>query len=372
MAKKAGLLIGIILVILIIAAIFLVFGLKVFEKKPITIGAILTMTGPVSGSAIELRDGLNLAVEEVNSQGGINGRKVNLIVEDCKIDPEAAKTVFQKIEKAFHPDLYLTMLSPLVIALAPLAEENKVPLTSPLVTGSNKVIIEGKKWVFRTCAPADIEVPTAINILKEKGIQNVGVIYQNDAFGQTVQKPFESEFTKIGGTVLTAPFESDAKDFRNQISELLNTEAVYLVGLPNNLEPLIKQLRELQYKGVIVSTSVAAQPAIRNLPDANGVYVAAQFCYNSNFSMANRLKEKYESRYNKPFNHEAGYGYDSIRMLAGLLDNRPVSRESIREAMEAEFTYSGVFGNLNKENGSHDLSPALYPAQIINGELVFE
>ncbi len=371
MAKKIGLFVGIILIIVIIAVIFLIFGLKVFEKKPITIGAILPMTGPASSSAIEVRDGLNLAVEEVNSQGGINGQKVNLIIEECKIDPEEAKTVFQKIENDIHPDLYLTILSPLVVALAPLAEENKVSLISPLVTGSNQTIIDGKKWVFRTCAPADIEVPTAINILKEKDIRNVGVIYQNDSFGQTVQKPFESEFTKIGGTVLTASFDTNAKDFRTQISKLINMEAVYLVGLPNYLEILIKQLRELQYKGVIVSTSVAAQPAFRNLPEANGVYVAAQFCYNLNFSMANRLKEKYESRYNKPFNHEAGYGYDSIRMLAGLLENRPVSRENIRDILEGGFTYSGLFGNLSIKKGSHDLSPPLYTAQIVNGELVF-
>jgi branched-chain amino acid transport system substrate-binding protein len=372
MAKKTGFFIGIVLIILVIAAIITIFVFKVFDKKPVTIGAILPLTGPVAQSAIELRDGLNLAVEEVNLQGGINGQTVNLIIKDCKMDFEGAKNIFSNMEATAHPDLYVTMLSPIVITLAPLAEKNKVSLVSPLVTGSNKAILEGKKWVFRTCAPADIEVPTEINILKEKGIKNVGVIYQNDSLGQTVKGPFESEFSELGCTVLAEPFEPNAKDFKTQISNLLNTEAVYLIGLPAYLEPLIKQLRELKYNGLITSTSIAAQPSITALPEANGVYVAAQFCYNPNFNLANRVKEKFESKYKRPFNHEAGYAYDFIRLLAGLLDNRSVSRENIRKILEGGFTYSGLFGNLAIKKGSHDLSPPLYPAQIVNGELVFQ
>jgi branched-chain amino acid transport system substrate-binding protein len=370
--KKGTSVLIIILILLIAAAILSIFVFKVFEKKPLTIGAILPLSGPAASGGENVRNGLNLALEEVNSQGGISGRKIELIVKDCKTDAATAKQVFTEMEKTSRPDLYLATLSPIVIALGPLVEENQVPLISPLITGSNKVIIEGKKWTFRTCAPSEVEVPTMITILNRKGVKNVGVIYQNDSFGQTIKEPFQLAFTSQGGIVSAESFEPNTTDFKPQISRLLNTEAIYLAGLPAYIEQLIKQLRELNYRGLITAVSAAAQPSISNLPEANGVYVAAQLCYNPDFSIANKVKERYESKYNKPFSHEAGYGYDLIRLLTGLLENKQISRASIRDVLEGGFTYSGIFGNLKIKKGSHDLSPLLYPACIINGELKFE
>ncbi|MCL6590530.1 MAG: penicillin-binding protein activator [Firmicutes bacterium] len=371
MKKGNGALI-IILILLIVAAVLSIFVFKLFEKKPVTIGAILPFTGTAANSGQNVRDGLNLALEEVNSQGGIGGRKIELIFQDSKTDPEAAKRVFEEMEKNNRPDLYLSILSPIVIALSTLAEKNQVPLISPLVTGSNQAIIEGKKWTFRTCAPADVEVSTMITILNQKGIKKAGIIYQNDPMGQTIKEPFQSAFTRQGGTVSAESYEPNTTDFKPQISKLSSMEAIYLAGLPVYLGQIIKQLRETKYQGLITAVSAAAHPSINNLPEANGVYIAAQLCYNPDFSIANKVKEKYESKYNKPFDHEAGYGYDLIRLLAGLLENKEISRAGIRDVLEGGFTYSGIFGNLNIQKGSHDLSPLLYPAQIINGELRFE
>ena len=97
------------------------------QKEPIKIGAILTMTGSAANIGEEVRDGLNLAIEEVNARGGINGREVELILEDCKTDKEEAIRIFKELEETNPPDVHVSITSLISIALAPLAEEHRVP-----------------------------------------------------------------------------------------------------------------------------------------------------------------------------------------------------------------------------------------------------
>ena len=88
------------------------------KQEPVKIGAIISLTGP-SSNLIDVKDGMELAVDEINSWGGIDGRKIKLVVEDSKSSPEEGKTAFQRLEADEHPDLYVSVTSSVSMVLAP-------------------------------------------------------------------------------------------------------------------------------------------------------------------------------------------------------------------------------------------------------------
>jgi ABC-type branched-subunit amino acid transport system substrate-binding protein len=107
------------------------------------------------------------------------------------------------------------------------------------------------------------------------------------------------------------------------------------------------------------------------MPEANGAYVAAPIIYNPNFLFAKEVKEKYETKYGKPFDHYAANGYDFVKLLAGLLEEQELSRERVRRLFEEGFVYSGVFGDLDVKPGEQDITFPLHPAQIVDGEVKY-
>jgi ABC-type branched-subunit amino acid transport system substrate-binding protein len=99
--------------------------------------------------------------------------------------------------------------------------------------------------------------------------------------------------------------------------------------------------------------------------------VSAPTVYNPKYLFAKEFMEKYGSRYNKPFNHYAANGYDMLKLLAGLLEDKEISRQSVRNLLEEGFIYSGVFGTLDIKPGERDLNFPLYPAQIVDGRVKY-
>jgi ABC-type branched-subunit amino acid transport system substrate-binding protein len=116
------------------------------DQEPITIGAIIPLTGPASQHTV-IVDAMHLAAGEVNRAGGINGRKLKLVVADSKSNPKAGKDAFRKMEEEHQPLLYVSSTSVVSLAIAPLAEETQVVLAGLVV--SNSTLTDQKKWVFR-------------------------------------------------------------------------------------------------------------------------------------------------------------------------------------------------------------------------------
>jgi len=119
----------------IIAIIVIAIGLgsffffeESFGRDPIKIGVTLSETGPGSGIGIEERDGMLMAVDEINARGGINGRPIELIIVDSESNPEKAKKDFLEIEETHAPLMYISSTSSISTAVAPLAEEREVVL----------------------------------------------------------------------------------------------------------------------------------------------------------------------------------------------------------------------------------------------------
>ncbi|MFY9457441.1 MAG: ABC transporter substrate-binding protein [Candidatus Spechtbacterales bacterium] len=356
----------------VVIVVVLVFFARIREKEPIVIGAILSISGP-TGPTIEgegVRDGMLLAVEEINTFGGINGSKIELVIEDAKINAEIGKEIFQNMEAGRKPLLYVSTHSSVSSALAPLVEENNVVLFVALATDPG--VTKEKEWVFRYWPTAEVEMPALMTLLKATGVRNLGVIYLDDEFGRSISSGLAREVGKIGGTVRGEPFSIRETDFKDEIAELSSYEGILGVGFPQHVKAIFKQLRDEDYKGNVFSTIAAADVSFHTLPEANGVYITAPIIYNPTFLFAQGLKEKYEARFDKPLTYFAANGYDLIKMLAALLEDEEFSRENVKKLLEAGFTHPGVLGTVDVGEGEHDMAFPIHPAQIIDGTVRYQ
>jgi len=368
--KKSTLgIIGIIVIAVGLGSFF--FFEESFGIDPIKIGVILSETGPSSGIGIEERDGMIMAVDEINSRGGINGRPIELIIVDSESNPEKAKKDFLEIEETHAPLMYVSSTSSVSTAVAPLAEEREVVL---MIFATASEITVDKQWVYRYFPMADDELLAILQGLEDLEIKNLGILYQNDEYGKDVSNEVATKFENSERTVSKESFELlelDVIDFKENIAKLQNEDAIYVLAFPDYVEIILKQLRESNYSGEILTPLDASVFKIINMPEANGVYLTAPIIYDSNFIFARTVSENFESRYNKQFDFNAANGYDLIRILGGLLKNEELTRDNVKRILDEGFIYSGVFGSIDVLPGEHDIAFGLYPSKVVDGKLEF-
>ena len=359
----------IIAVVVVVTAVALCFGLRAAGKEPIKIGAILSLTGPGGYVGIEVRDGMRLAVDEVNSWGGIDGRKIELIIEDSKTNRQEGMKAFNRIDTAYHPLLYVSTLSHISLALAPLSEKKEVVLVG-LVTSTPELTAQ-KKWVFRYYASAEYEARAIISILKRLKIKSLGILYVNDEYGRSLFEIVKRKFETSGGLVRSEAFGLKEENYKGQITRLKEMESICAIGHASQFKNIFEQLKELDFGGFILGSTGASSPIIVNLPEVAGAYVTAPIIYNPNYIFAREAGDKYEAKYHKPFTQFAANGYDFVKLLASLLEDKDISRKSVKGLLEGGFIYPGIFGDLDVEPGEHDIVFPLHPARIMDGEVKY-
>ena len=341
------------------------------NQETIKIGAIISTEGPAGPVAegIAPMEGLTMAVEEINASGGINGRKIELIHENPAMDTQKAIEMFQKMENTDKPLFYLSTLSFMSMALAPLAEEANVALVATIAT--TPALTKNRDWIFRYWPTAEKEVPVILSLIEQLKIGRLGVLYLDDDYGRSIFTLLDAGLKKRGVAVEGTAFANNTTDFENLVASVLDNDMIYFLGFSSHVEPIAAELVKQGYSGLKLAPNAAAVPSVRSNPAMNGVYVTIPIIYNPNYFFAHEFKRGYEDRYKKPVGHYAPPGYDLLKLLADLLTDKKLERSSVTQVLEQGFIYSGVFGDLYAEAGDHDIGFPLYFAQIVNGEIIY-
>jgi branched-chain amino acid transport system substrate-binding protein len=205
-----------------------------------------------------------------------------------------------------------------------------------------------------------------MRILQDLKVKKLGILYQNDEFGKEQQQLLSKEHEGAGRTVASESIEMKDTDYRKKITALKDREAIYIACSGNLLLTVLRQLRETNYQGKILTPAGTAMPDLFGLPELDGIYLAAPIIYNPNYLYAKDAGQKFEARYKRALDLWAAVGYDFIKLLAGLLEDRQVSRQAVKDMLAGGFDYSGLFGQVRAKPGEHDLTFLLFPAQIVN------
>ena len=224
------------------------------EAETFKIGVMESLTGAGETYGTAAVQAKEMAVDEINASGGINGRLLELIVEDSKCNAQDAITAYNKLTDVDGVKIILgTSCSGAMLGAAPLAEEEGVILFSGLAT--NPDIANAGDYIFRTAlSDALLGVDTG-NVLWADGIRNLATITEATDYAEGVRRTTVEHFQKRGGQVVGEErYPSDTTDFRTPLTKLLNEnpDALHVAAQAEFAGgTIIKQARELGYDGPI-------------------------------------------------------------------------------------------------------------------------
>ena len=223
------------------------------------IGVMESLTGPGETYGTVSNQAKQMAAEEINAAGGVNGRMIELIVEDSKCNAQDAITAYNKLTDVDGVKIILgTSCSGAMLGAAPLAEKEGVILFSGLAT--NPDIAEAGDYIFRTSmSDAQVGVDTG-NLLWADGVRSLATITEATDYAEGVRRTSVAHFEKLGGKVVGEErYASDVTDFKTQLTKLLGAEpdALHIAAQSEFTGgTIVKQARELGYEGPIYSEVV--------------------------------------------------------------------------------------------------------------------
>ena len=205
------------------------------EKTPITIGAVEILTGPNNKYGIAIKNGFDLALEEVNKAGGVLGAPLALAYEDSAGSKDQAMNAVRSLIGSKNVPLILgPTLSNEMFAAGPIANQRKIPIVGTSTTASGITAIG--PYVFRTSLPEADVVPVTLKTARDKfGVKKVAVMYGNDdAFTKSAYDIMKASLEKLGIEVLTTEtFGGKDNDFSAQLTKIkaLNPDAIVVSAL---------------------------------------------------------------------------------------------------------------------------------------------
>ncbi len=225
------------------------------------IGVMESVTGPGDTYGNVAVQAKQMAVDEINDAGGVNGKMLELVIEDSKCSAQDAIVAYNKLTDVDGVKIILgTSCSGAMLGAAPLAEADGVVLFSGLAT--NPDIANAGDYIFRTSmSDAQLGIDAG-NVLWADGIRTLATINEETDYAEGVRRTSVDQFVKRGGQVTGEErYVSDATDFRTSITKLINgnPDALFVASQSEaSGGTIVKQVRELGYEGPIYSDIVAA------------------------------------------------------------------------------------------------------------------
>jgi branched-chain amino acid transport system substrate-binding protein len=332
------------------------------SKTEITLGSIQDLSGPLAGFGKQIRNGMMLRVNELNEQGGINGRKVKLIVEDSGYDPKKAVLAAQKL---VNQDKIFAMVGHLGtaqnLAAMPVQFEKNVINFFP-VTAAREMYEPFHKLKYSFAATYYDQMKSAVpKLVKEKNAKKVCSMYQDDEFGLEVQRGADDGLKAIGMTMVEkTSFKRGATDFSSQIAKLKASECdlVVLGTIIRETIGGIGTARKLGYNPVFLGSSAAYTDLIHKLGGKamDGLY-ATMTVQNPYLDEASQPIRFWANKYKTAFNEDptvfSVYGYTVIDsfLRASQKAGANLSTDSFIKAMDTMVYPPDIFGSAEGKFG---------------------
>ena len=320
------------------------------EEGPLKIGVMESLTGPGETYGQVANQAKQMAVDEINEAGGIDGRMIELIVEDSKCSAQDAITAYNKLTDVEGVKIILgTSCSGAMLGAAPLAEKDGVVMFSGLAT--NPDIANAGDYIFRTAmSDAQLGIDTG-NVLWADGIRSLATITEETDYAEGVRRASVGQFEKRGGKVVGEErYPTDTTDFRTQLTKLIgaNPDAIHIAAQAEfSGGTIVKQIRELGYEGPLYSdVVVVGATAIEIAGDAaTGVKAIT-----ADLNPANNKAQKVLANFKKKYDYVTlpwylGSAYDDVYITAECLKKTGDDQDAdgFRDCMY-EVTWSGAIG----------------------------
>ncbi len=343
---------------------------------PIYFGVSSATTGQYAQYGEQFKEGFDLAVEQVNAKGGINGRKIALKYEDSQSDPKQSVAVAQK----FVSDKNVVLVfgdysSNASIPASPIYSAAKL-LQYGFNNSNPDFTKKGTEYQWSTSITTDQNYRWTADYIKKKGIDSVGVTYLNTSdWGIPAYQAFKDEADKIGLKITDAESVLDTSDdYRSSLTKAVagNPQAFVHIGYGPDAAKIVSQLRSIGYKGTFYGGQ--DEESFDGTGDAEGSIIGAQFIETSSKPEVKAFVTAFKKKYPKEqhvTSFEAG-AYDALNVAVAATKLGGATREgALKGFKELGGVPSVVYGTINLDQSTRRVkSPELTPTILKDGKWV--
>jgi len=333
------------------------------DTTPIKIGWLSPLTGDLAGVGTAIKNAVAMGVKEINAQGGINGRPLDIVYEDSACDPKVASAAGSKLINIEKVTAILGAgCTGETLAVAPMAEQNKVVMLSFASTGP--AVTTAGDYIFRD-VPSDSYVGkyTADFTFNTLGKKKAAILFSKADFTEQIANIFTDEFKKLGGEIVAteSALQTDT-DLRTQLTKIKNSGAdvLFFPTYTENTLAGLKQAKDLNLSLPTLGIDGFDDPKVLSAVGAEGVM------YPKPVSQEN-------AEFKTKFLAENGgdsipvyvtQGYDALNILVQTMKKVGTSGEAIKNELYNVKNYAGVSGNISFDKNG-DLEKSEYEMMII-------
>lgn len=351
---------------------------EVANPETIKIGGMAPLTGALAIYGVTTTNGAELAVKEINENGGILGKKIEYIMLDTKGDSTEAVMAYNKLVDEKVTGIIGEITSKPTLAVAEVAVQDNMPLITP--TGTQVDITEAGPNVFRVCFTNPYQGKVLAITSKERlGADTVAVMLNNSSdYSDGITKAFIEESEKLGMKVMGVEGYSDGdKDFRPQLTKLaaMNPDVVLIPEYYEQAALIATQAREVGVKSIFIGSD--GWDGIAKTLDKSSYSTIENSYFTNHFSMEdqsekiqNFLKD-YRETYKEDPSAFSALGYDAIYMMKSAIEKAGTTdKQKVVDALKG-IEYDGITGYLTFDDHNNPVK-AVTVLKIENGKYIFD
>lgn len=335
------------------------------------------LAAPLSGTQAQygqaFKNGAELAAAQINEAGGIDGKQVEIVIEDDKGDSSEAVTVANKF--ASNKNILGVVghfNSSATLATAPVYNKNKIVEISP--SSSAPAVTDAGEYTYRVITTDAFQADYLANWSQELGYSKVALIYEQSDFGIGLLDVYkQSAADKNIEIVAAEAYNPGEKDFSTVLTKIKNNQpdAIFIGGFYNEAALIAQQAQKLGLTVEFIGVDSLYSEALLEL-GGEGVEdfkIIGFFYPEGNNEKAKQFAEQFQAAYNSKPDTYAAYSYVATSLIIDAIKEKGADRESIKTYLDQVKDYQGATGTLSfDENGDVITVPS--KLTIKNGEFV--
>lgn len=289
------------------------------ESNSVKIGGIFPLSGQVAVYGVECKNGVDLAIEEINAAGGINGKPIVLVSEDDEGNPDKTVNAFKKLSTKDGVKVVIgSLTSGCTQAITTLSQASKVVQIAPAATAP--AITDAGDFIFRACFIDPFQGTVGGKFAAETlGKKRAAILYDigND-YSVGLADNFKIAFTKAGGSIVSEEsYATNDKDFNAQLTKIKNAnpDVVYLPDYYGTVALIAKQLRAQGINVPMVGADGWDGLTSNAGDEVLGGYYSNHYAVDSTEPAVKKFVESFRAKYNKDPNSFAALGYDCVYLI---------------------------------------------------------
>jgi branched-chain amino acid transport system substrate-binding protein len=313
----------------------------------IHVGVILPLTGTMNSIGLQMKNGMDLAIKKINSSGGINGHKLELLVTDGMSDNSHAISASQFLIEKHVPLVIVGLPSSTVLAVSPLFEENKIVLLS-LISSSSEVSQAGN-YIFRICADDKLEA-NALADYASKNFNHIAIIKTqgivNSSFQDSFLKNLRPEIINPLNLFSIDQYDIDFKTILNKL-KTDQVDAILIISYNRSqILQFLKQVNEINLNSVILTTSVidgfVSPNLVLNYRSSKYIFASSiPFKQDSAIGMT-KFINNYIKNYSINPSWFASISYNGTLLLQNVLSKTEKNFSAIKDSLYSMGTFEGI------------------------------